>query len=433
MIEARKQWYWMGVTILAVPVFLILALLGSPGGDSIMGSQVIVESDELQKEIPEGKSVGFVISFTNRDPEYKRTIELGYNFTGSAENWMVLWSDEHNEPINEGTLFTIVSGETLRFNLYVNAPVNSSGDTKFVWIFAHEGPPVAASRNSTMLPDDTPLILRVDSVKAYQFLFDIDSISMRGNDLIYQEQSTDFAYQLKSSGALSDDFELEVIGGNLSAEYVSFVPASGRINGTYDGLEIDDLLVEGHMTIVPDRGLMPGIYSLEIAAFFNQSGLVVRTSEPIILTVPEPELRIVPGSFRILNESNIKVGAPVIVEIKVVNEGGNVDLDGKFVEEIQLTLEGSGFETQLYFLDSMPYGEEITIQFVITPQRTGDLEMEITLDSSEDVRESNEDTNSMSESIEVPSSVKEDGGLIPASGLIATSAALLSAAFWRRR
>jgi hypothetical protein len=277
------------------------------------------------------------------------------------------------------------------------------------------------------------LILRVDSVKAYQFLLDIDSISTRGSDLIYQELSTDFAYQLKSSGALSDDFELEVIGGDLPAEYVKFVPASGRINGTYDGLEIDDLLVEGHMTIVPDRGLIPGIYSLEIAAFFNQSGLVVKTSEPILLTVPEPELRIVPDSFRILNETNIEVGVPFMVEIKVVNEGGNVDLDGKFIEDIQLTLEGSGFETKLFFLKSMPYGEEFTVQFVITPQRTGDLEMEITLDSSEDVRESNEDTNSMIESIEVPSSVGEDGGLIPASGLIAASAALLSAAFWRRR
>ena len=109
-----------GVVALAAVSFLLLALIASPQGGSATSSLVMVTASELEKEVPAGESVGFIIIFSNGDSEQSRTLELAHQFMdGEPGNWSAWWTTTDDTPVSNGTLHSINAGGILQFHIYL--------------------------------------------------------------------------------------------------------------------------------------------------------------------------------------------------------------------------------------------------------------------------------------------------------------------------
>jgi MYXO-CTERM domain-containing protein len=183
--------------------------------------------------------------------------------------------------------------------------------------------------------------------------------------------------------------------------------------------------------VSPDRNLLPGDYTLEIEASFDSG---VTASAQMALTAPVPDFGFVTSSFRITSTTGPKANEPVSFEVKVTNNGGNVDVNGAFTESIEVRAGGDALGQQSSFITSLKHGEEARVSFVLTPTKGGELEISLEIDSQDEVVEKDEGNNVMLQSLSVEAEPEEEdeGGLIPAPGLLAAAAVLLGAARRRR-
>ena len=427
--EQRKR--ATGVAALAAISFLLLALFATPQGGSATTSLVMATAGELEKAVPAGESVGFIIIFSNGDSEQSRTLELSHQFMdGPPGNWSAWWTTTDDTPVANGTLHSIGAGGILQFHLYVEAPTGSAGNSRNVWVFAWEGAVEEAERNQTMRPSGSPLLLAINSVKPYGAVLEPEAASA----IIYQEQDSTFDFTLRSTGVYSDDYTVAIGDATtLPAGAVSLTGTSGRLKGSYDAVSAPDRTATGTCTISADRDLLPGDYTLELVATFD-SGVTASTS--VTLTAPAPEFSFVGGSFRITSTTEFKANEPVSFEVKVTNTGGNVDASGAFAESIEVRAGGDALGQQSSFVTTLEHGEEARVSFVLTPTRGGELEIRLEIDPQGEVAEKDEGNNVMLQSLSVeaePEEKKEDGGLIPAPGLFAAAASIALVAASRRR
>jgi hypothetical protein len=420
-----------GVAAFAAVSFLLLALIASPQGGSATSSLVMVTASELEKEVPAGESVGFIIIFSNGDSEQSRTLELAHQFMdGEPEDWSAWWTTTDDTPVSNGTLHSINAGGILQFHLYVEAPAGSAGNSRSVWAFAWEGAVEEAERNQTMRPSGSPLLLAVNSGKPYGAELELEAASA----IIYQEQPSTFDFTLRSTGVYSDDYTIAIGDATtLPAGTVSLTDTSGRLKGSYDAVSAQDRTAAGTFTVSPDRNLLPGDYTLEIEASFDNG---VTASAQMALTAPVPDFGFVAGSFRITSTTEVKSNEPVSVEVKVTNNGGNVDVNSAFTESIEVRAGGDALGQQSSFVTSLKHGEEARVSFVLTPTNGGELEIKLEIDPQGEVVEKDESNNVMLQSLSVeaePEEKKEDGGLIPGPGLLAVATGIALVAVLRRR
>ena len=420
-----------GVAALVAVAFLLLALFASPQGGSATSSLVMVTAGELEKAVPAGESVGFIIIFSNGDSEQSRTLELAHQFMdGPPENWSAWWASTDDTPVTNGTLHSIAAGGILQFHLYIEAPAGSAGDSRNLWAFAWEGAVEEAERNQTMRPSGAPLLLAINSVEPYGAVLEPETASA----IIYQEEASTFDFTLRSTGVYSDDYTLSIGDATtLPAGAVSFTGTSGRLKGSYDAISEPDRTATGTFTVNPDRSLLPGDYTLELVASFASGA---SASSRITLTAPAPEFGFVDGSFRITSTTEFKANEPVSFEVRVTNTGGNVDANGAFAESIEVRAGGDSLSQQSSFVTTLKHGEEARVSFVLTPTAGGELEIRLEIDPQGEVAEKDEGNNVMLQSLSVeapPEEKKEDGGLIPGPGLLAVATGIALVAVLRRR
>jgi subtilase family serine protease len=154
------------------------------------------------------------------------------------------------------------------------------------------------------------------------------------------------------------------------------------------------------------------------------------------LTAPVPDFGFVAGSFRITSTTEVKSNEPVSFEVKVTNNGGNVDVNSAFTESIEVRAGGDALGQQSSFVTSLKHGEEARVSFVLTPTNGGELEIKLEIDPQGEVVEKDESNNVMLQSLSVeaePEEKKEDGGLIPGPGLLAVATGIALVAVLRRR
>ncbi|MDP7082046.1 MAG: CARDB domain-containing protein [Candidatus Poseidoniia archaeon] len=418
-----------GVAALAAVSFLLLALIASPQGGSATSSLVTVSADALTKDAPVGEAVGFVVEFHNTDSDQARSIEPAFQFMdGDSANWSAWWASTDDTPLAPGTRLLIAADGTQEFHFYVRPPAEAAGRSRELWAYGLEGFFEEEERNQTMRPSGAPLLLTVSAVEPYGATLELDA----SVGVIYQEQQTSFSFTLRSTGAYSDDFTLAVGNGStLPAEAVAFTPASGRLKGSYDAISKQDREIAGTITVSPDRNLLPGDYTLAIEVSFDSG---VTASAQMALTAPEPELHFVTGSFKITSVNELKHDEPFSFEVIVANTGGNVDSNGNFAESIAVRASGDSLDEQTNFVTSLRNGEEATVRFTLTPATGGELTLELQIDSDDSVAERDEGNNVRSEKLtfEAEPELEDDGGLIPAPGILAAATVLLAAARRRR-
>jgi hypothetical protein len=297
------------------------------------------------------------------------------------------------------------------------------------------------SGNLTVKEDDDPLILTVSSIQAYKQEVIVDMLSSNGDNLIYQGQDVEFGFQLMNDGASSDSFEMVVLANStIPASAVTFEPQTGILKGYMDAVDPSDQYVIGKIIVNPDNDLLPGEYSLDVAAVFEGGGEVEPVNQTLNLEAILPDLQFTSDGMKIINVGDTKLvaGSVVFGQIEVTNTGGNVDSQGFFVDNILVNLSGEGvtIKPDNFTIPALLHSETYIITFEITITGTDVPVLEAEIEGKEDVDffESDDENNMLNGTVDYePPPAPESGG-IPSINILQVSAILfLVSLFGRRR
>ena len=430
---------------LAITAVVLLSMLTVviffPKADSLSPSIVFVSADSEVKLVPDGNDISFIIKFHNTHQNSVEVI-LEYEFNDGLDPWDAYWADDNDNIVDDTYPVELLASQITEFHFTVSAPVNSYETNRTVWVYGVETYPFGGkSGNITVKEDDDdPLILTVSSIQAYRQELIVDRLSNNGDNLIYQEQDVEFGFQLMNDGASSDSFEMVVLSNStIPASAVTFEPQTGILKGYMDAVDPSDQYVIGKIIVNPGNDLLPGEYSLNVAAVFEGGGEVEPVNQTLNLEAILPDLQFTSDGMKIINvgDTELVAGSVVFGQIEVTNTGGNVDSQGFFVDNILVNLSGEGvtIKPDNFTIPALLHSETYIITFEITITGTDVPVLEAEIEGKEDVDffESNDENNMLNGTVDYePPPAPESGG-IPSINILQVSAILFLVSLFGRR
>ncbi len=331
---------------LAISALVLLSILTVvtllPKADSLSPSIVFITADSENKQVPDGANISFIIKFHNN---YQNNVEvlLEYEFNDGLDPWDAYWADANDNIVDDTDPVMLSASQITEFHFTISAPVNSYSTNRTVWVYGIEAN--SLSGNITVKENDDPLIITVSSIQAYNQELMVDVISNNGDNLIYQGQDVEFGFQLINDGASSDSFEMVVLSNStIPASAVTFEFQTDILKGHMDAVDPLDQYVNGLIIVNPGNDLLPGEYSLDVAAVFDGGGEVRPVNQTLSLEAILPDLQFTGDGIKIINPGDIDLvaGSNIFGSVEVTNTGGNVDSQGFFVDNIQVNLSGEG-------------------------------------------------------------------------------------------
>ena len=428
----------------AISAVVLLSMLTAvtlfPKADSLSPSIVFISADSENKQVPDGTEIGFIIKFHNN---HQNSVEvlLEYEFNDGLDPWDVYWTDANDNTIDDTYPVMLLASQITEFHFTVSAPVNSYETNRTVWVYGIESYSLSGkSGNITVKENDDPLIITVSSIQAYKQKLMVDILSNNGDNLIYQEQDVEFGFQLTNDGASSDSFEMVVLSNStIPASAVTFEFQTGILKGYMDAVDPLDQYVNGKIIVNPDNDLLPGEYSLDVAAVFEGGGEVKPVNQTLSLEAILPDLQFTGDGITIINVGDVELvkGSVVFGEIEVTNTGGNVDSQGFFVDNILVNFSGEGvtIEPDNFTIPALLHSETYIITFAIRITGTAVPVLKAEIEGKEDADffESNEENNMLNGTVAYePPPIRDTGG-IPSINILQVSVILFAVSFIGRR
>jgi hypothetical protein len=404
-----------------------------PKADSLSSSKIFISADSEIKQVPDGDKISFIVKFHNTH-QIGVGVFLEYEFTDGLTPWNAYWTDRNDNFIDDSNSVELSASQTTEFHFTVEAPMNSYGNNRTVWIYGVETYLSGGkSGNITVKDNDDSLVLTISSIQAYKQHMIVDTLSNNTDILIYQEQEVEFEFRLVNEGASSDSFQMIVEDNStVPASAIIFEPQSGELKGYLDAVDSSDQYVVGKIIIKPDSSLLPGEYLLNVAAEFEGGGEVRPKNQTLNLEAPLPDLQFTDGGIEIIHVGDFELvaGSVIFGQFEVTNTGGNVDSQGQFVDNILVNLSGEGviIKPDNFTIPALLHSEThiITFEITITGSAVPVIEAEIGDKEDVDFFESDEDNNLINGTVDyVPPPKTESGGLLPSISVIQVSIFLL--------
>jgi len=429
---------------LAISAVVLLSILTViiffPRAESFSPSIVFVSADSEVKKVPDGNNISFIVKFHNNYQD-SVAVMLEYEFNDGLDPWDAYWADSNDNVVDDKYSVELSASQITEFHFTVSAPVNSYETNRTIWVYGVETYPLGGkSGNITVKEDDNPLIIMISSIRAYKQELIVDRLSNNGDNLIYQGQDVVFGFQLMNNGASSDSFEMVVTSNStILASAVTFEPQTGILKGYMDAVDPSDQYVIGNIIVNPDNDLLPGEYSLDVAAVFEGGGEVEPVNQTLNLEAILPDLQFTRDGMKIIKvgDTELVAGSVVFGQIEVTNTGGNVDSQGFFVDNILVNFSGKGvtIKPDNFTIPALLHSEIYIITFEITITGTDIpvLEAEIKGKKDVDFFESNDENNMLNGSVDYePPPVTQSGG-IPSINILPVSAILFIVSLFGRR
>jgi hypothetical protein len=428
----------------AISAVVLLSMLTAvtlfPRADSLSPSIVFISADSEIKQVPDGNDISFIIKFHNN---HQNSVEvlLEYEFNDGLDPWDSYWADANDNIVDDTYPVMLLASQITEFHFTVSAPVNSYETNRTVWVYGIDSYSLSGkSGNITVKENDDPLIITVSSIQAYKQELMVDILSNNGDNLIYQGQDVEFGFQLINDGASSDSFEMVVLSNStIPASAVTFESQTGILKGYMDAVDPLDQYVNGKIIVNPGNDLLPGEYSLNVAAVFEGGGEVKPVNQTLSLEAILPDLQFTGDGITIINVGDIELvkGSVVFGQIEVTNTGGNVDSQGLFVDNILVNFSGEGviIEPDNFTIPSLLHSETYIITFAIRITGTEVPVLKAEIEGKEDVDffESNDENNMLNGTVAYEPPPPSDSGGIPSINILQVSAILFVVSFIGRR
>jgi hypothetical protein len=243
-----------------------------------------------------------------------------------------------------------------------------------------------------------------------------------------------------NDGASSDSFEMVVDSNStIPASAVTFEPQTGILKGYMDAVDPSDQYVIGKIIVNPDNDLLPGEYSLDVAAVFEGGGKVKPENQTLNLEAILPDLQFTSDGMKIINVGDIELvaGSVVFGQIEVTNTGGNVDSQGFFVDNILVNLSGKGvtIKPDNFTIPALLHSETYIITFEITITGTDVPVLEANIEGKEgvDFFESDDENNRLNGTVDYQPPPATESGSTPSINILQVSAILFLVSLFGRR
>ena len=395
----------------AISALVLLSMLTAvtlfPKADSLSPSIVFISADSENKLVPDGANISFIIKFHNN---YQNNVGvlLEYEFNDGLDPWGAYWADANDNIVDDTDPVMLLASQITEFHFTISAPVNSYETNRTVWVYGIETHSLSGkSGNITVKENDDPLIITVSSIQAYNQELMVDVLSNNGDNMIYQGQDVEFGFQLINDGASSDSFEMVVLSNStIPASAVTFEFQTDIVKGYMDAVDPLDQYVNGLIIVNPGNDLLPGEYSLDVAAVFEGGGEVKPVNQTLSLEAILPDLQFTGDGITIINEGDIDLVAGSIIfgQVEVTNTGGNVDSQGFFVDNIQVNLSGEGvtIKPDNFTIPALLHSETyiITFEIKITGTEVPVVKAEVEGKEGVDFFESNDENNMLNVTVD---------------------------------